>query len=129
MTVREAGPTMTALRRKRLAGRIGVLLLLASVPLSFADEWRIPEVLPPTAVSLIAWAALALVFWASVCPVCAGAVTLDGGGCVSCRDPLRLGTTASGRSWRHLPTIARVMVWLFGTIISVVALFSFAGAD
>jgi hypothetical protein len=128
MTMR-AGPTMTALRRKRLAGRIGVLLLLASVPLSFADEWKIPEVLPPAAVSLIAWAALGLIFWASVCPACWGAITLDGAGCVSCRDPLRVGSTAEGGSWRHLPVIARVMVLFFGSIITVIAFFSLAGAD
>ena len=129
MTTAEAGSAQLSFRRKRVAGRIGVLLLLLSVPLTFAKEWAIPELLPPTAVSLLAWLALGLMFWASVCPLCGRPITLDGGGCVSCRDPSRVGTKASLQSWRNLPVIARVMIWVFGAILSVIAFLSFAGVD
>jgi len=115
--------------RRRLAGRVGVALLFVATMSLLTG--RVSS-LPPTVASLIAlsgWVGLGLIVWASICPECGGAIALSTGDCGGCREGRPFPSKRSHVSWSNLPTVARVLVWVCGAVLGIVAFLSLAGVD
>src|SRR5262245_42746575 len=124
-----------SLRHKRVVGRVGLALTLvgalgqAEAELS-PPHWTLPPLLPTDLAGALFTVGLVLMFWASVCPACGGAVWFHGSACVSCEAARRgVGNEVLPTGWTHLPPIVRLLILCFGTMFTVVAVFSLAGVD